>query len=230
MKINIIGLGGIGSILSDSVCRFLNYSIQKNIEIILIDGDDYEEKNLERQLFSYFDNKATSKCRELKTKYNRMQIKDFPQFIDQDNINIIERGDIVFLCVDNHKTRKLVSDYCSTLGDIILISGGNELVDGNVQIYIRKNSKDVTPSLTKYHPEIENYNDKLPSEMSCEELEKSEPQLFFTNMMVACFMCSTFYNILQSSTFSENSKRTFKISEVYFDIEKMCADAKIRNV
>ena len=229
MNIKIIGLGGIGSILSDSICRFLNYSIQQEINVLLIDGDEYEGKNLERQLFSHFDKKAISKCRELKNKYDRLLISELPQFINQNNIEIIGKGDIVFLCVDNHKTRKIVSDYCSTLDDIILISGGNELIDGNVQIYIRQNGKDITPSLTKYHPEIENYNDKLPNEMSCEELEKSEPQLFFTNMMVACFMCSAFYNILQSSIFNENNK-PFKISEAYFDIVKMCADAKMRTI
>ena len=224
MDIKIIGLGGIGSILSDSICRYLNYSKFNDLQITLIDGDDYESKNLERQSFSYLENKAISKCRELNSKYEKLNIKEFPQFINHNNISIIKGGDIVLLGVDNHKTRKLISDYCSTLDNIVLISGGNELIDGNVQIYIRKNNVDITPSLTKYHPEIVNFTDKSPEEMSCEELEKTEPQLLFTNMMVSCFICSAFYNIVHLSKLED-----FKTSEVYFDINKMCADSKIRN-
>jgi len=223
LNIKIVGLGGIGSILSDSICRFLNYSQFNDIEITLIDGDEYEYKNLERQSFSYFENKAVSKCKELKTKYKNITIKEFPQFINQINISVIQGGDIVLLGVDNHKTRKLISDYCSKLENIILISGGNELIDGNVQVYIRKDNKDITPSLTKYHPEIDNFIDKSPDEMSCEELEKTEPQLLFTNMMVSCFICSAFYNIVYLSKLED-----FKISEIYFDIKTMCASSKIR--
>ena len=44
----------------------------------------------------------------------------------------------MFLCVDNHKSRMIINNYCKQLNDVILFSGGNEFTDGNVQIYVRK--------------------------------------------------------------------------------------------
>ena len=102
-----------------------------------------------------------------------------------------------------------------------MISGGNEFTDGNAQLYVRKDGQDITPDLCMYHPEIANPEDKLPTEMSCEELSVSEPQLGFTNLGVAFKMCCMFYN-----TVIENYER----SEVYFDILTMNANSKARAV
>ena len=117
------------------------------------------------------------------------------------------------MCVDNHKSRMIVNNYCKNLKDVTLISGGNELTDGNVQVYLRRNGSDKTPDLAAYHPEIGNPDDKLPDEMSCEELSKSEPQLYFTNLGVATIMCWSFYNVMIRSK--------LEASEVYFDITNM---------
>ncbi len=222
ITVKIIGLGGIGSILSEHLCRFLNF--QRNIisNVILIDGDSYEEKNLERQVFQRLGNKAEIKKTELTYRFDRIDFSACPEFINSDTIkNIINNGDIIFLAVDNHKTRKIVSDYVSTLNDIVLFSGGNELTDGNVQLYLKKGGIDLTPKLTTYHPEIENPQDKLPEELSCQELEESSPQLLFTNLTVATLLCQMFYNYLNGN---------FKFSEVYFDILNMCSDSKIRQI
>jgi molybdopterin/thiamine biosynthesis adenylyltransferase len=223
-EISIVGLGGIGSILSNTISKFINSKVDDNkrVTINLIDGDDYEVKNLDRQEFFRYGNKAESKANELRDKFSNISFRDYPQFVDEENISkIIKEDDLVFLAVDNHKTRKLVSDYVSKLENITLISGGNELEDGNVQLYIRKGGKDLTPSLTDYHPEIRNPEDKHPNEMSCEELQKSEPQLYFTNLGVATFMAFTFYNVLK-----ENNN----FSEVYFDMNTMKADSKTRKI
>ena len=221
MEVFIIGLGGIGSVLSNTLSRYLDSKRTLDSTIVnLIDGDSYEPKNLERQEFVSFGNKAEVKRMELCDKFTYLSFKSYPSFIDEESIKIIKEQSIVFLAVDNHKTRKLVSDYAKKLNDIILISGGNELTDGNVQIFIRKEGQNITPSLTDYHPEIENSTDKLPSEMSCEELSNSQPQLYFTNFMIAGYMCSAFYNIFE--------KQNCSISEIYFDLLTMNSNAKTR--
>lgn len=224
MRIVIIGLGGVGSILVERMCRFLNYSRDlDNITIFLVDGDDYEPKNQERQEFMQFGNKAEIKITELSLNYASIMFDYNPNYVNPGNIqDVISDGDIVFLCVDNHKTRNLVSSYCRTLTDITIISGGNELTDGNVQLYVRKGGADLTPDLCAYHPEIANPDDKLPDEMSCEELSQSEPQLYFTNLGVATIMCWVFYNAIVEGDYER--------SEVYFDIRSMTADAKVRIV
>lgn len=222
MEFSIIGLGGIGSILSNTLSRFL--STNKTLDSIiinLVDGDNYEFKNNERQEFIGYGNKAEAKKKELSRKFGNLTYNEFPYFIDQNNIkDIIKEESIVFVGVDNHKTRKLISDFGKTLSNVIIISGGNELTDGNVQIFIRKNGSNITPSLTDYHPEIENPTDKSPDEMSCEELSASQPQLYFTNFMVAGYMCSAFYNVVIMNN--------LKGSEVYFDLLSMNANSKVR--
>lgn len=223
MEIAIIGLGGIGSVLSNTMARYLDSNPNLlPVTVNLVDGDAYEPKNHSRQEFvGCFGNKATSKSKELQAKFSNLIFNEYPYFLNEElATEIIKENSVVFVAVDNHKTRKLVSDYAKKLSNITVISGGNELTDGNVQIFIRKDGVDITPSLTDYHPEIENPQDKSPVEMSCEELSKAEPQLFFTNFLVAGHMCSAFYNIIE--------KNNVKISEVYFDLLTMNSNAKTR--
>jgi molybdopterin/thiamine biosynthesis adenylyltransferase len=221
MHITIVGLGGIGSSLCESLARFINYSRDLNPTILLVDGDEFEPKNFERQVFLDMGNKAEVKADELLMKFPNLQVDSYDAYINEANIaEAIQNGDIVFLCVDNHKTRMIVNNYCKNLTDVTLISGGNEFEDGNVQIYVKKGGQDITPDLCAYHPEIANPEDRLPEEMGCEELSQSAPQLYFTNLYVATLMCCAFYNVVV--------KEEYERSEVYFDVRTMSADAKIR--
>jgi molybdopterin/thiamine biosynthesis adenylyltransferase len=221
MDITVIGLGGVGSILIERLCRFLNFSRDIDAEILLVDGDEYEQKNFERQEFARLGNKADIKAAELEVKFDRIGFDAIEAYITEENVgDVAFEGAIVFMCVDNHKTRMIVSNYCKTLKNVTLISGGNEFTDGNVQLYVRRDNKDLTPDLCKYHPEIATPDDKLPTEMSCEELSVSEPQLYFTNLGVATIMCWTFYNAI--------IKESYERSEIYFDILSMNSNSKIR--
>lgn len=226
MRIVIVGLGGIGTIFTNRLCRFINYTKAQNlaeVDMHLIDGDKYEMKNFERQEFMGLGNKAEIKARELTRKYPKINFTTYDQFINETNISDqIKEGDVVCLCVDNHKTRKVVSEFCKTLPSIILISGGNDWTDGNVQIYVRNEGKDLTPDLTMYHPEIADPKDKSPEDMSCEELAETDPQLYFANLFAATLMCCAFFNVVINGDI-ENS-------EAYFDIESMSARASQRVV
>jgi molybdopterin/thiamine biosynthesis adenylyltransferase len=225
-NVKIIGLGGIGSVVCEGLSRFLNFAkgLDSYPKVSLIDGDKFETKNHERQNFiTEGENKAETKRKELRDKFSGVIFTSVADFVSNANVsNLIQEKDIVMLCVDNHKTRKVVSDYCSKLNTITLISGGNELEDGNVQIFVKKGGEKVTPSLTDFHKELENPADKSPNEMSCEELSKSEPQLYFTNLMAASYMLTAFYNVVWQGRLD--------FSEVYFDNVTMKADSKIRKV
>ena len=216
MNIKVIGLGGVGSALCDNLFRFVNY-LDGEFNITLVDGKSYKERNRVRQSFSNFGNKARIKRRDLIATFDNLEVSTCTDYVTSRNVNrIIEEDDVIFLCVDNHRTRKIVSDYCTTLEKVVLISGGNEFVDGNVQIYIRENGKKITPSLTDYHPEIDNPEDRSPDQMSCEELAVSEPQVLFANITVALIMCWYFYDLV-----GVGNVRSGKNSEVYFDMEMM---------
>jgi molybdopterin/thiamine biosynthesis adenylyltransferase len=223
MQIVIVGLGGIGSILVQKLCRFLYYSHEEAASIALVDGDTYEPKNYERQEFINLGPKAETQARELSSKYPDIEFVAFNEYVTEENIgDIIINDSIIFLCVDNHKSRKLISEYCKELENVTLISGGNDFTDGNAQIYIRERGSDKTPDLCAYHPEIANPEDRSPHEMSCEELSRAEPQLYFANLGAATLMCWAFYN-----TVIKSDKTT---SEAYFDLRKMSIMSYTREV
>ena len=198
MKIKVIGIGGIGTCLLPVLIRFLNFNVSDAF-VLLIDGDWFEDKNRERQMFDCLGNKAEVTAERLQGQNPRVDLEAWAEYVTDNNVvELIHEGDMVLLCVDNHATRKLVSDRCEELNDVTLISGGNELTDGSVHVYVRKGGKDVTlPLANDFHPEIQYPEDHNPAEAGCDEQTESEPQLLLTNNLVAAMMLSSFYTVLQ---------------------------------
>jgi len=210
LEIKAIGIGGIGCALLPFLCRYLQYS-GEGARLTLIDGDRFERGNAARQAFSGLGNKAEVKSRELAREFEALAFRSMPEYVTEDNVGrLIGEGEVVFLMVDNHASRHLVSRHVSSLSDLSLISGGNDYEDGNVQVYVRQGGLDLTPALARYHPEIAAPQDRNPAGLSCEELmEAGAPQLLFANLMVASLMLNAFYAIRQGR---------LNYSEVYLDI------------
>ena len=192
-SVKVIGLGGIGSPVAQALAQFLGVN-HAGITLFLVDGDAFEEKNRTRVAFRHGGNKAISKARELSsTCSSSTAIVPVPNYVTPRNVHrLVTDGDIIFLAVDNHATRRCVSNRCRKLRSGVLISGGNDGIEdgragtfGNVMIYERLAGRDVTNPLTRYHPEIARPRDKRPDEMGCAELAQSSPQLLFTNLAVA---------------------------------------------
>ena len=211
-EIKAIGIGGIGCALLPFLCRYLQYSAGRT-RLTLIDGDYFQQANAPRQAFSRLGNKAEVKARELAREFEGISLRAVPEYVSAANLHhLIREGDIVFLMVDNYASRHLVDGYAAALQDLTLISGGNDYEDGNVQIYLRRAGRDLTPSLGRYHPEIAQPGDRNPAELSCEELMATgAPQLLFTNLMVASLMLNAFYTLGQGSP---------DYGEVYLDIRQ----------
>ena len=210
-NIKIIGLGGIGATLVSYMARFLwsRNARTSNVTLYLADGDKYEFKNSERMAFSTSEmNKAVVKAMEMADAFtDKLLVIPIPFYVDPQNIkDIICDKDIVLLAVDNHRTRKLVSDHCGKLRDILLISGGNDGVEngysgaeGNIQIYERRGGKNLKNPITLFHPEIQYPDDEAPSNKvnHCDQLANgSAPQVLFTNLAVASAMLNAFYSWL----------------------------------
>ena len=201
-KIKVIGSGGIGTYLIEPLVRYLSYS-GDYCEVTVIDGDTYEERNRERQRFANCSNKAEETVRVLKESFPKVHFRSKSEYVTDDNIiMMIREGDVVFLCVDNHATRKLVSERVGELKDAVLISGGNGKTDGDVLIYLRKNGKDATQPLTAL-PEIASPDDKNPGNFTdedragCQEEAEGNPQLLVTNLAIAVLMFECYYNYEQ---------------------------------
>jgi molybdopterin/thiamine biosynthesis adenylyltransferase len=214
MQVKVVGMGGIGTHLIVPLCRYLD-SLGGEHTVTLFDGDSFEPQNSQRQDFVFMGKKVevvAEKIRQL--GFSNLAIEVRPWYITSENVFLCLRvGDYVFSGVDNHATRRLLSEHCKTLDDVVLISGGNDFTDGNVQIYIREEGKDITPPLTHLHPEIADPADRNPAEMSCEELAQSgSPQLIFTNFMVVAWMLSTFWLL------SQKGAEEMDYSEIYFDL------------
>ena len=69
--------------------------------------------------------------------FNKSTFQAIPEYVTEENIaQIITEKTYVLLAVDNHATRKLVSDHCGTKESVTLISGGIGGSMGHVQVYI----------------------------------------------------------------------------------------------
>ena len=212
LEIKAIGIGGIGCALLPFLCRYLNYAGAR-ARLTLIDGDSFERANAPRQAFPRLGNKAEVKARELAREFEALSLRAVPEYVTTANVNrLLAAGDVVFLMVDNHASRRLVDEHAATLSDLTLISGGNDFEDGNIQVYLRREGRDLTPRLSRYHPEIATPQDRHPAELSCEELMAAgAPQLLFTNLMVAALMLNAFYAL---------SRDLPGYCEVYLDIRQ----------
>jgi len=210
LDIKVIGIGGIGCALLPHLARYLQANGER-ARLTLVDGDAFEVRNGDRQPFSELGNKAKVKALELARQFESLSLRAIAEFVTPESVGrVIRSGDVVFLSVDNHKTRRLVSDRCQSLPEVALISGGNDYTDGNVQVYIREKGRDVTLPPTRFHPEIADPKDRSPHEMSCDELsQEAAPQLLFTNLAVASAMLNAFYAWRQGK---------LQYGEVYLDI------------
>jgi hypothetical protein len=202
-RVKVIGLGGVGCIVLQYLALFLK-GLGQPARLVLIDGDRFEAGNAARMAFQVIGNKAEVKTTETLAllEGSAVSVVAVPEYVTVENVaQLVREGDHVFLCVDNHPTRKLVSDHCDRLQDVVLVSGGNDGVDpprergtyGNVQVAIRQGGKEVSASLTRYHPEIANPKGKMPTEVDCGTLALAMPQILFTNLAVASAMLNAFF-------------------------------------
>ncbi len=222
-RVIIVGCGGIGSHLWDFIAqeiwsRFeinsdksVRYGQRRTVvnKFVLIDNDAVEIKNLFRQ--SYFpEHVGMSKAEALASKYHRalqkhkVSVEAKKMWID-DKSKFFEDNDLILLGVDNHATRKMVSDILHpdrdtghSLQNIMLVSGGNTGTLVTVQTMVIRGGKLSTASLEHMHPDITNPDDKHPRDVACTDRTAAvdDPQLFRANLMAASQMFQIFANTL----------------------------------
>ena len=223
--VKIIGVGGVGGIVARYASLFLA-SHGADGRLVLIDGDAFEPGNASRMLFGSHGNKAEVVRGEILERLgdSELVIEAIDSYVTPETIEtLIRDGDTVLLCVDNHATRKLVSDFCMRRRrNVSVISGGNDGVGpdssgielhgtaGNCQVYLRCDGRDVTPSLAAFHPEIERPADRRPDDVPCTELAASVPQIVFANLTAAASMLNAFWALACGR---------LRYVEVAFDIE-----------
>ena len=189
-----IGLGGLCEGWLPPVLHLYQTKVMRFSRILLIDGKTFTERNRERQHFNGLRPKAEERCALWQSIYPDAPLDYCVAFVDATNVSrFIGDGAIVLLSPDNHATRKVVSDHVQTLHTTLLICGCNDGInaergedgtEGCVIVHCKVQGKDLTPPITRHHPEIAEPEDRLPNDLGCTELAAGEPQLVATNLMV----------------------------------------------
>jgi molybdopterin/thiamine biosynthesis adenylyltransferase len=238
-RVVVVGLGGIGGWLLRLLMPFL-HSRRQAVTVLAVDGDTFELRNLSRMAFEELGPKAVVLCDELACIYEGVvSLVPVPAYVDRTNVGeLIVEGDVVFCQPDNHATRRLVDERCAMLSDVVLFSSGNEGVNddsggtfGNVQVYLREGGSDVTNRITRFHPEISEATDPLPTEAGCGAVVADNPQLVFTNASVAAASLAAFYAWLTRRLAYEEcyldilAGRTASVSRKRWGGDGLCGDS-----
>lgn len=186
----LVGAGGTGSLLMQPLLRYLetyHRNTESDFRLAVIDGDNIELHNLDRQMFEGYQNNE-NKATALIALYGDDNCRAIPEFLGDDNIaDRIFDGDTVIICADNYDVRARIERHVLTLANINVINGGNESTDGSLQVFIRRDGLNVTPPLSWMHDEILKPSPHDPSKMSCEERSHipGGEQTIIANMMSA---------------------------------------------
>lgn len=115
---------------------------------------------------------------------------------------------VVFLCVDNHKTRYEVTRYVEdNVRNCLLINGGNNKTSGNVTVFEKLDGVALDPPIYKIYPEVNPNTDKRPDEVSCGEVALSNDQTAITNSMIASVMLNLFRKRLTEGMLEKKTRR-----------------------
>ncbi len=111
----VIGCGGLGGYLIELLCRMGVGTIRA------VDGDVFEESNLNRQLLATADNLGISKAEEAKRRCAsvnpHVRVQAFPVFLNRDNACALIGGcDVVLDALDSIESRRMLAHACAESG------------------------------------------------------------------------------------------------------------------
>lgn len=216
----VIGVGGTGSHLIGPLLQLMTYHPEGCTDIVVIDGDSYEENNATRQVFNVGQmgkNKAVATVERL----GHPDVKAVAAYINEESFDKIlskhvnKRDNIlVITSVDNHATRKAIIDCLDNRNqkNFLLISPGNDFSTGQTITYIKHKGKIIgLHPYTKY-PDMKEPKDHIPgTTQGCAAQVKSSPQLILANMAAAWAVMANIYAMLEDKGWFD---------EVHFDAVK----------
>lgn len=231
-RIFLIGCGGTGSQLISSLMQLCNNLKDRVDSITLIDGDFYENKNLQNQKCTEDEigiNKAEAMTERYSCIFEDLKIYFVDNYIksteDLTKITNIRGYDldhilnIIIGCVDNNSTRKILNDtfhkWKQAGASCVYIDSGNGDNERCGQIitgYTFKNEVLLNP-IGHYFPEILNDNDLKLNANSCQMSLSDNPQNIATNVMASSILLSIMTNLLKFDKIEKGI--------IYFDADKI---------
>lgn len=230
----IVGCGGIGGWLSQQLTSYLSGHHPDDI-IVLVDGDRFERRNIERQLGASRSTDGAYKAEvlaEILTNANPdLMVLPMPAWVVSEDLDVataglddvtkipanelLEDGDIVYAVVDNFRTRYLLLEAAKKLDNVDVHLGGNDEAYGASNYhYIRREGQDVTADPLIWHEEINPDDDRNPGELSCSERAKLSggQQTLAANSMAASLVISRLI-----ATDKGDYDNPYDFAEVYID-------------
>jgi hypothetical protein len=179
----VIGSGGQGSYMAPALCKLVTPK-----RLTLIDGDSFEEKNLDRQLFDrrhIGHNKASSLAR----LYGCGAISDYFAM----GRFRIDAEDVLIVAVDNHPARVAALNEADIRGCRVIISA-NERTSAEAYYY-QKEWKETPLDPRTMYPELltDHSGDPIGQAIGCiEAIQGGEVQTASANFMGAALALHLF--------------------------------------
>lgn len=97
----------------------------------------------------------------------------------------VDGKSVIFLCVDNKKTRYQVSKYAEKFDDVLVVNCGNDKTTGHVTVYERRNGVALDPNLYEVYGDITEDADLRPDERPCTDVAPKHDQIAITNAILS---------------------------------------------
>lgn len=184
MKLYVIGAGGTASYLLPVLARTLTRDCGID-ELIIIDRDVLEEKNVDRQLYSY-DDVGKSKAEVLADglrEFTQVEITAVNEWFTEDTT--IVPGSFLISCTDNHPARLALLNVCDEHNCKAVICG-NETFSADAYYY-QPSYVDSKKDPRVRYPEIKTDKQDDPTRPPCNDADAlaQNPQLAAANSMSA---------------------------------------------
>jgi molybdopterin/thiamine biosynthesis adenylyltransferase len=184
LKALIVGAGGVTSYMLPALKNSFD------LELVLIDGDTLEKKNLDRQLFRTNHvglNKAVALAKTY--TFNKHNCSVIQQYFDKEMLETeysywFQQADILIAAVDNHPARRALLEVAKELDKPCLVMA-NEYSTSQAFMYV-PHLESQYPMINPFlrYPELATSNEGSPMRCQGDALE-STPQLAIANQVSA---------------------------------------------
>jgi len=173
-----------------------------DFQIVIIDSDVVEEKNVVRQNFVAPQDIGKYKVEVLSERYGNVYDLNIPARPEEVNnaqylIDVLQKSIAGFKptiscllgCVDNNRTRQVFNEAFEKFeGHLVYGDSGNDEWTGQIIFGMKSSEGVILPPVAHYYPDILEDTDKFPSQLSCQEQAVSSPQNIATNVLAATQM------------------------------------------
>lgn len=230
-NIVIVGAGGTASFVAPVVAKLMAFRKPGECTLTIIDEDEIEDKNLAR---SYSEDDVGMNKAELlaeicvdRVPSGSLDVKAIPAYVLPSNFDRYHEawckdGVVVLACVDNNVSRCFIEEQISKLDNAVLITPGNDVIDGQVHTYIRRNGEDVSPKISEICPSMaadNSPNNIFPDDENCTDKYEEEPQLILANMTAGVLAL----NSLWRHVINDETRDSEVYNEVYFNVNTCAA-------